>query len=215
MRIIGINGKAKSGKDTLADIFVRRYGFVKIAFADPIKRICAEVFGFSREQLWGDLKEAPDLRFPHKFSAPDEPAEYLTPRYAFQTLGTEWGRHCSPDTWVRSLLVTADHIARGAFYTPMSGVQYVSELKPRYAGIVVPDARYANELREIRNVGGTTVRISRETAGLEGAAGQHSSEVEQDSLPLSLFEFVIPNEGTLEELAVHAGDIIASTRGAQ
>jgi hypothetical protein len=59
------------------------------------------------------------------------------------------------------------------------------------------------------------VRITRKTEGLEGSVGQHSSETEQDGLPLSLFDFVIPNDGTLEELAAHAGRIVASVEGAR
>jgi len=37
--IIGINGFARSGKDTIASILVERYGFRHEAIADPIKRL--------------------------------------------------------------------------------------------------------------------------------------------------------------------------------
>lgn len=51
--IIGIMGPANSGKDLVADWFVKK-GFVKIAFSDPIKRFVSDVFGFSSELMWGD-----------------------------------------------------------------------------------------------------------------------------------------------------------------
>lgn len=56
MIIIGISGKARSGKDTVADILVRKYGFIKIAFADSLKDIVRHHYGFSSEDLWTDTK---------------------------------------------------------------------------------------------------------------------------------------------------------------
>lgn len=37
--IIGLTGFAGSGKDTVADILVAEYGFVKLAFADPLREM--------------------------------------------------------------------------------------------------------------------------------------------------------------------------------
>ncbi len=51
--IIGICGNAGVGKDTTADFLVKTNGFVKVSLADPMKRICQAVYGFSNEQLWG------------------------------------------------------------------------------------------------------------------------------------------------------------------
>lgn len=63
--IIGIAGRAGSGKDTVADLLVRDHRFVKIAFADPLKRICKKVFDFTDEQFWGpsSARNGPDKRY--------------------------------------------------------------------------------------------------------------------------------------------------------
>lgn len=49
MRIIVLTGWSQSGKDTAADILVRKYGFTKYAIADPLKDLCADLYGFARE----------------------------------------------------------------------------------------------------------------------------------------------------------------------
>ena len=56
MILIGISGKAHSGKDTVADILVNRYGFTKMAFADSLKGLVQQHYGFKKEDLWMDYK---------------------------------------------------------------------------------------------------------------------------------------------------------------
>ena len=72
--IIGLSGLAGSGKDTAAKFIVEKYNLNKIALADPMKRFCKEIYGFSEEQLWGEseLRNKPDRRFPK----PGRLAEY-------------------------------------------------------------------------------------------------------------------------------------------
>jgi hypothetical protein len=126
--IIGMTGKAGSGKDTVADILVHHHGFAKVAFADPIKRICKDVFRFSSKQLWGpsSFRNAPDFRYPRGAKEYQEAYErekernaelafqyarqgWLTPRHALQQLGTEWGRACYAGVWAEYAL----RVARG------------------------------------------------------------------------------------------------------
>ncbi len=40
--IIGLTGYAQSGKDTVANILVERYGFTRVAFADKIREFLYE-----------------------------------------------------------------------------------------------------------------------------------------------------------------------------
>ncbi len=42
---IALIGKAGSGKDTLADYLVTRYGYTRLAFADKVKEIARDLFG--------------------------------------------------------------------------------------------------------------------------------------------------------------------------
>lgn len=49
--IIGISGKIQSGKDTIANYLVNKYGFIRIGFADKLKEIAKDLFE------WNGLKD--------------------------------------------------------------------------------------------------------------------------------------------------------------
>lgn len=86
--IIGLTGKARSGKDTAA-IHLEKNGFEHYWFSKPMKEACRAIFGWTDAHLYGDLKETVDERYG------------VSPRVALQTLGTEWGRGCiSESLWV-------------------------------------------------------------------------------------------------------------------
>lgn len=53
--IIGLSGRSGCGKDTAADVLVER-GWVKVALADPMKRLAMKIFGFTPHALWGPSK---------------------------------------------------------------------------------------------------------------------------------------------------------------
>lgn len=127
--IVGLTGAAGAGKTTLAKHLVDHHGFTRTRFAEPLKAML-RVMGLTAEQVDGAEKEAPaDL------------LEGATPRYAMQTLGTEWGRVLiGPDLWVKA-------------WTQLVG----SIIGP----VVVDDVRFENEVEMIRRLGGTVVRIDR------------------------------------------------------
>lgn len=233
--IIGISGRAGSGKDTAADFLVREYGFVKVSLADELKRICMRVFDFSEEQLWGpsEKRNEPDARYVRARAGYDKngrpldvcscagqfmDAEHyrdhlpcpkvahkddcLTPRFALQTLGTEWGRACYENVWVEYTLRVARQLLNepDLEYDARTGTGYLPFSNNRYKGVVVPDVRFKNEIEGLRKGGAKLVRVKRPGAGLQGAAGAHASETEQDEVPDSAFDFVIENDGSLEDL---------------
>jgi len=115
MSIIGITGRKRHGKDTIADYLVEHYGYTKMAFADPIRDICRDMFGFTAEQE----KDAVDDRWG------------ISPRRAMQFIGTDLVRahihELLPDVgdnfWVKCLLNRV----------------------PPEARIVVSDVRFPNE----------------------------------------------------------------------
>jgi len=245
MRIVGIVGKAGSGKDSLADFLVRDHGFIKVALADLMKRIASSVYSFTEEQLWGpsEHRNAPDFRYVRSQDAVDAMRRemqrcvdadgvneeafqrhqklaqehavkaYLTPRYALQTLGTEWARVCYTNTWVEHLIRTAEHLLNShvpVSYDRTKGLVFGVGLGQQCPGVVVPDVRFVNEVEAIRKAEGFCCRITRPGAGLKGQAGGHVSETEQDGLADHLFLTEYANDGPLQDLGAYA-TIIART----
>jgi len=87
--IIGLTGKARSGKDTVASHLQEAYKFHHYWFSKPMKDACRSMFGWGDEHLYGELKEEVDQRYG------------ISPRVALQTLGTEWGRNTiNSDLWI-------------------------------------------------------------------------------------------------------------------
>ena len=83
--LIGLIGKARSGKDTVAEHLEMHHCFTRYAFADPMKSMLESVFG--------DLFRGGDR---------EQPIDWLgkSPRQLMQTLGTEWGRNqVHPQLW--------------------------------------------------------------------------------------------------------------------
>lgn len=151
MKLVGIHGRARSGKDTLADFLVRHHNWKRIGLADPLRLFVSQITGIPVEDLMdGDVKEAPLPWLGGK-----------SPRQLMQTLGTEWGREyvCS-DVW---LCVAERLIGEAA--------------KQGYAGVVVPDIRFDNEAEWIKELGGTLVHLHRD--GVAEVAG-HKSEAGVD-----------------------------------
>ena len=93
--LLGIHGKAGSGKSTAAQVLIDG-GFKRVKFADPLKNMLRAI-GLTDQHIEGDLKEVPcDMLLGQ------------TPRHAMQTLGTEWGRGCIGGEFWTCLLYTSD-----------------------------------------------------------------------------------------------------------
>jgi hypothetical protein len=214
---VGNKRVAGAGKDVVARRLLEKYNFTQVAWADPLKRFCKEVYDFAGDQLWGesDARVLPDKRYPRGDGT------FLTPREALQSLGTGWGRGCYKDTWVDyGIRVAKKILAGGSTYTPMYGLQP----KPTWmvseglgmSGVVFSDLRFLNELNAVRKAGGKIVRIKRTVDhqfDMVGMNHSHDSEVELPNEPDSICDYVIDNSGMLEELIVKIDEMLDVFRG--
>lgn len=191
-KIIGIAGKAGTGKSEVANLFC---DYCVIAFADILKRILKEIFDFTDDQLWGPSqnRNAPDYRYPIDL----DNNEYLTPRLALQMLGS-FGRNCYPDIWTEYTMRIVDKllIDDTLRYTGKKGLY--SKSYPSYSGVIISDCRYINEANAIRRRGGKIILVKRQTS-LTGSLAQHESEhgLPEDDV---FYDYVIDNYGTLDDL---------------
>lgn len=205
--IIGLVGFIGSGKDTVASKFIS-YGCTKDSFAAPLKDACAAVFGWPRELLEGDTVESREFReTPDMFWTRKLGIDNFTPRLALQLVGTDVLRnHFSKDIWLNSL-------------------EYRIRTR-RDAGdcVVISDVRFKNELELIKDLNGTVIWVQRgelpawyddAVKANEGNAisrkimqtrwrDVHESEWNWVGTPV---DFVIKNNGTLEELDIVISNI--------
>lgn len=150
--IIGLAGYARSGKDTVADYLVQKYGFTKKSFADPMREALRRLDpAITVGELSGvSLSNAVD-----KFGW--EALKSLSPdvRPLLQRMGTEVGREMfGEDFWV------------------LQALQSVTEDR-----VVFSDVRFRNEAYRISRDFGYNWRIVR--PGVVPANG-HASENDLD-----------------------------------
>ena len=175
--IIGITGKAQSGKDTACRI-VQLINTVdydcacsegegekyildnvdnilpitcmweKHAFADKLKECASIILGVPRFMFEsGEFKESFT-----SLPLSNKEGEPMTNREFLKYFGTEVGRSIDKDLWIKALMYS-----------------YGRDKESHW---IVPDVRFPNEADAIRNAGGVLWKIERDGSG----AGNHISE---------------------------------------
>jgi len=182
---IAISGKANSGKDTLAklclDVLKDKYGLqfnggmIKAAFADPIKEIIKIMFPRTkRNVLYGPSKNRSAIvEGAYKDGIP------LTYRTLLQDLGTEVGRGYKESIWLDILDFKSEKAE-----------------KKNVSLFIIVDTRFRNEFDHVKKNGYITIRIKRDSQ----LQMTHASELEQELINDSEFDYVIDNNGTLDDL---------------
>lgn len=138
-------------------------------------------------------------------TAAESKVRFLTPRFALQTLGTEWGRTCYPNIWIETGIRVAKTLLsdHAMAYAPAVGLYTKTPWKPedRNKGVVFSDLRFKNEFDAMKKAGAKLFRIFRPGEDGTKLAGVklHPSEEEQRSIPDSEFDVIIQNDGTLVE----------------
>lgn len=140
--IIALMGFKGSGKNTVADRLVSAHGFSPLAFADPVKEACAAIFSWDRSLLEGNTEESRiwreeiDAWWANRLGIPN-----FTPRFAMQNFGTDLMRNnFHDDIW----LINAER-----------------RIHNHNGNVVISDARFQNEVKMIRRLGGFIYRVKR------------------------------------------------------
>ncbi|WP_030240757.1 hypothetical protein [Streptomyces sp. NRRL S-455] len=172
---IGLIGPAQSGKDSVGARLRQRYGYQRVAFADPLKRAALNLDPYIPTGYGVTVRLSAlvaDVGWDYAKTTYPEVRRIL--QHAGQTV-----RDIDPDFWVRA------------------AVPAIEAAERLNLPVVVTDVRYENEARALRNWGFALVRVTRPGAGATGETAKHRSETELDNWATAL---TIANTGTLDDL---------------
>lgn len=135
MKLIGLHGLPRSGKDTIASILHTEYGFRRISFADPLKEAAALCLGRPLNETHGIGYDREQVMPEWGFSM----------RWFLQRFGTECLRdQIREDFWIQRAAIELDRTTA--------------------AGVVFTDVRFPNEAEFIIRRGGCLVEVLRPEA---------------------------------------------------
>jgi len=190
---IAISGKANSGKNTLSKLLIKEiqrrdpnfdYYVQQIAFADPIKKIVKTMFpNVKKKHLFGSSKFRNEI-IPNAYKN----GIPLTIRQALIDIGTS-AREYNDNIWIdhlkETLLFDSNYEIEGSIF-------------------IVPDLRFKNEFDFLKELKFFFVRINRKESQLI----DHVSESLQDQITDSNFDYVISNNGSLNDLKNEAFNVV-------
>lgn len=183
-KLLGIGGRLTSGKDTVADYLVERYGWIKLNMSAPLHEAMLRLdpwipVEFEERHATGNWRYS-ELTERFGYTAAKENPEV---RRLLQRLGTDVGRKMfGENVWVDYADST------------------ITPLREAGENVVITGIRFPNEIDMIHgNVAwgqpGKLVWVERPSLVL-GAEAQHASE----SLTGEDFDITIQNDSTLEVL---------------
>ncbi|NJO18374.1 MAG: hypothetical protein HC877_22370 [Thioploca sp.] len=135
---------------------------------------------------------------------------YLTPRIALQQIGSGVGRKLYKKTWVDCTIRTIAKLTKDPYSQYNRSVGIVSSLKiiPK-KGFIITDLRLLDELDVLKKYNFFLIRVKRNTAGLQGPAANHESETEMLEIPDSVFNEIIYNNSTLDDLKINVEKVLS------
>lgn len=194
---IAITGKANSGKNTLGELIINhlheRVILEKgnhdlasktkyVAFADPLKKMARVAFPhIPRKWLYGPSKYRAEV-----ISGAFKNGVPLTVRQLLIDLGNDFGRKYQSDLWVCNLEHRVNQLSKG-----------------KTAAAVVTDCRFRNEFDYLKSAGFYQIRLMRNSH----TKIDDVSETNQDGILDNEFDYVIHNNGTLDDLIKEARKI--------
>lgn len=168
--IIGISGYAQSGKDTVAELLVTKYGFERVAFADAIRNFVYDIN--PKVHVGYDIVTTVKTLVDNE--GWDEAKKHSEVRELLQKVGVAARNQFGEDFWVRQAL---------------SKVGYTQNT-------VITDVRFKNEAMSIKDKDYS--QLWRVTRPGVGPINKHISEVDLDDWNRWDYEFI--NSGSLEDL---------------
>ena len=153
--IVLLGYKMQRGKDTVGKVLTDEFGFTRYAFADEIKKIVADIYDLSWEQLYTEKKNKLDSRYG------------TTPRQILQEFGREQ-RNRFKDIWCSK--VNKEISKNKSKRIVITDLRHLNEYE------------YFFKLSKKENINLFTIRVSRPAFDLTDMVGKEDiSEIELDS----------------------------------
>lgn len=171
--IIAFAGRKQSGKTTACEFTSRvfsetvRSNSCIYNFADPLKKMCIDIFGLSYEQCYGtdDQKnEIVNCLWPDK-------DQQMTAREVMQYVGTNIFRKMQHNVWADATIrkIQDEDL-------PLS---------------LIADCRFPNEVEAVKNAGGLVIKLNR---NLYDSTHESETALDEDKYDQSNFDLVIQNQ---------------------
>lgn len=202
MKLIGVTGFARSGKDHAADYLARHMGLYKYAFAEPLKTMLKSVFGDHFHE--GDRSEI----------CPETCKSY---RVMMQTLGTELGRNMwNPQVWINLVEKRRKEVEHGC-HLVNEGRDYKGFHAQQAQGMILSDVRFDTEAEYLQLHGAVILEIVRpEPVSLvdkvKQVVGIHDHESEK-GITRSYITHTIVNDGSLFDFDMKLMDLVSELEG--
>lgn len=171
MKLIGITGRAQTGKSTLAEYLREKHGYEEYSFANPLKEILL-ILKFRPEELYGTGQQK---------LVKNKHWGY-TGRESMQKIGTEIFREALPKVlpnmervWIRLFEIECEE-------NKEKGIE---------KNYIISDIRRLDEAESIRKLGGVIIRTLKTVEDSTAEYRQHSSETEMDKIEA---DFVVDND---------------------
>jgi hypothetical protein len=191
MFILGLVGATGAGKSALSSRLVECDGYRRVHMGQPIKDMLGSL-GLSHDELHGP---------PATRNAPLVCLSGRSPRYAMQTLGTEWGRRMiSPTIWADALDRRLQELTcEGAARVVIDDLRFPEDFAVivRNNGVVARVMRsgFSSQLRVVDQVANRWP-WSRQFLTTLGCRPVHETEYHWHGAPAS---FEVLNDGTIEQ----------------
>lgn len=181
-KIIGVSGKARSGKDESTKILAELTGYNTYTLADPIKEIINEIFGWDDRHAYGELKEVLTyvswpIHKPLVATLRKHLGEYLadhTDSYLYNKF-IEIILNNDPWTFIEISPRMAYQRFGTDFARKLINENVWLDLIPD-GNVIISDVRFNNESEYIRDNGGTIIHIEREIMPDGVKVNEHESE---------------------------------------
>ena len=207
--ILGLSGYKGSGKDSVASILVKQHGFQRVAFADVLKDLVADLYDVERSAMDDpERKEKPILSLP------------VNPKDGFgdKMFELQYGELRDADGWApnplhdtqlyhtpRSLCIligSVNRFVRSDYWVARA----LSQIKPGF-NYVISDMRYRSEASQIKEFS-QGMEMAAQTVRIERFAGCNSTDPSEHDLDDHQFDQTLVNSGTLADLELKVQSLL-------